>query len=128
MNYTEILDRVFTQVSYMLKKKYPDLYCTTKGENVGTSKFPTMYMYELQPLEVGNDLENATINAVQCTIEIQVYTKNNETLCKEIMSEATSEMKRFRFLVPAMPIVSTTDSISRGVARYRRIVGSGDTL
>ena len=128
MNYTEILDRVFTQVSYMLKKKYSDLNCTTKGENVGTSKFPTLYMYELQPLEVGNDLENATINAVQCTIEIQVYTKNNETLCKEIMSEATSEMKRFRFSIPAMPIVSTSDSVSSGVARYRRIVGSGDTL
>lgn len=128
MNYTEILDRVFTQVSYMLKKKYPDLNCTTKGENIGTSKFPTLYMYELPPLEMGNDLENATINAVQSTIEIQVYTKNNETLCKEIMSEATSEMKRFRFSVPTMPTVSTMDTISTGVARYRRIVGSGDTL
>ena len=128
MNYTEILDRVFTQVSYMLKKKYPDLNCTTKGENTGTSKFPTLYMYELPPLEMGNDLENATINAVQSTIEIQVYTKNNETLCKEIMSEATSEMKRFRFSVPTMPTVSTIDTISTGVARYRRIVGSGDTL
>lgn len=128
MNYTEILDRVFTQVSYMLKKKYPNLNCTTKGENVGTSKFPTMYMYELQPLEVGNDLENVTINAVQSTIEIQVYTKNDEALCKEIMSEATLEMKRFRFNVIAMPIVSTADSITSGVARYRRIVGSGDTL
>ena len=128
MNYTEILDRVFTQVSYMLKKKYPKLNCTTKGENIGDSQFPTLYMRELQPLEVGNDLENTTINAVQCTIEIQAYVKNNETLCKQIMSEAVSEMKRFRFSVVAMPLVDTDGDVSNGVARFRRIVGSGDTL
>lgn len=128
MNYTEILDRVFTQVSYMLKKEYPNLNCTTKGENLGSAKFPTLYMRELQPLEIGNDLENATINAVQSTIEIQVFTKNNETLCKQIMSEAVSEMKRFRFSVIAMPVADTEESITSGVARFRRIVGSGDTL
>jgi hypothetical protein len=127
MNYTEILDRVFTQVSYMLKKKYPKLNCTTKRENIGDSQFPTLYMSELQT-EVGNDLENVTINAVQSTIEIQAYTKNSETYCKEIMSEAVTEMKRFRFYVISMPTVTTSGEITTGVARFRRIVGSGDEL
>ena len=128
MNYTEILNRVFTQVSYMLKKKYPKLNCTSKGQNVGASQFPTVYMHELPPLEVGNDLENATINAVQSTIEIQVFTENNETLCQQIMNEAVLEMKRFRFSVVSMPIVDTDGDVSSGVARFRRLVGSGDTL
>lgn len=128
MNYTEILDRVFTQVSYMLKKKYPGLNCTTKGQNIGASQFPTLYMHELAPLEVGNDLENVTINAVQSTIEIQVFTENNETLCKQIMSEAVLEMKRFRFSVIAMPIVDTDGDVTSGVSRFRRLVGSGDIL
>lgn len=128
MEFSQILSRVFTQVSYQLKKKYSGLNCTTKGENLGEAKFPTLYMRELQALEIGNDLENATINAIQCTIEIQVFTKNDETKCKEIINAAVVEMKRFRFNVTAMPIVDTRDTVSTGIARFRRVVGSGDTL
>ena len=128
MEFNEILSRVFTQVTYMLKKKYKNLNCTTKGENVGTATFPTLYMRELPAVEMGNDLENKTINAVMCTIEIQVFTKDDETKCKAIINDAVSEMKRFSFNVTAMPIVETEDRISKGVARFRRMVGSSDNL
>lgn len=128
MEFGSILNRVFTQVSYMLKKTYTGLNCTTKGENVGTAQFPTMYMHELPAVEMANDLDNTTVNAVRCTIEIQVFTKNDETKCKSIMNDAVLEMKRFRFNVTAMPIVETENTISKGVARFSRIVGSGDTL
>lgn len=128
MEFSQILSRVFTQVSYQLKKKYSGLNCTTKGENLGEAKFPTLYMRELPAMEMGNDLENTTINAILCTIEIQVFTKNDETKCKEIMNQAVVEMKRFRFNTTAMPIVETRDTVSTGIARFRRVVGSGDTL
>ena len=128
MEFNEILSRVFTQVSYMMKKKYPALNCTTKGENVGTAQFPTLYMKELAAVEMGNDLDNTTVNAVMCTIEIQVFTKNDEAKCKDIMNDAVLEMKRFRFNVTAMPIVETNNYISSGVARFRRVVGNGDNL
>ena len=128
MEFSQILSKVFTQVSYMLKKKYSGLNCTTKGENLGEAKFPTLYMRELPAVEMGNDLDNTTINLIRCTIEIQVFTKDDETKCKEIMNQAVAEMKRFRFNVTAMPIVETNDTISRGVARFSRVVGSGDTL
>lgn len=128
MEFGSILNRIFTQVSYMLKKKYSALNCTTKGENVGQAQFPTMYMHELPAVETANDLDNTTINAIICTIEIQVFTKNNETMCKDIMNDAVLEMKRFRFNVTDMPIVDTSNYISKGVARFRRIVGSGDQL
>lgn len=128
MEFSSILNRVFTQVSYMLKKKYSTLNCTTKGENVGTAQFPTLYMKELPAVEIGNDLDNTTVNAVMCTIEIQVFTKNDEAKCKSIMNDAVLEMKRFRFNATAMPIVETNNYISSGVARFRRVVGSGDTL
>lgn len=128
MEFNEILSRVFTQVSYMMKKKYPALNYTTKGENVGNAQFPTLYMRELPAVEMANDLDNTTINAVLCTIEIQVFTKNDESACKQIINDAVLEMKRFRFNVTAMPIIETEDYISFGVARFRRMVGSGDTL
>ncbi|MBO4541947.1 MAG: hypothetical protein J5725_02065 [Bacteroidales bacterium] len=128
MEFGSILNRVFTQVSYMLKKKYTTLNCTTKGENIGNAKFPTMYMKELPAVEMANDLDNTTVNAILHTIEIQVYTKNDETMCKNIMNDAVLEMKRFRYNVTAMPIVETSDTVSTGVARFRRMVGSGDTL
>ena len=88
MEFNEILSRVFTQVTYMLKKKYKNLNSTTKGENVGTATFPTLYMRELPAVEMGNDLENKTINAIMCTIEIQVFTKDDETKCKSTHSSA----------------------------------------
>lgn len=128
MEFGSILNRVFTQVSYMLKKKYADLNCTTKGENIGNAQFPTMYMHELPAVETANDLDNTTVNAILCTIEIQVFTKNDETMCKSIMNDAVMEMKRFRFNVTAMPIVETSETVSKGVARFRRMVGSGDIL
>lgn len=128
MEFSQILSKVFTQVSYMLKKEYKNLNCTTKGENIGKAEFPTLYMRELQAIETGQDLENATINAIICTIEIQVYTKNDEALCKKIMYDAVSEMKRFLFDATAMPIIETQDTVTMGFARFRRLVGSGDQL
>ena len=128
MEFSQILSRIFTQVSYMMKKKYSTLNCTTKGENLGDAKLPTLYMRELPAIETANDLDNTTVNSILCTIEIQVFTKNDETLCKALMNDAVVEMKRFRFNVTAMPVVETQDTVSKGVARFRRMVGSGDIL
>ena len=126
--FSKIQGKVFNQVQYMLKKTYPSLKCTTKNENETPADFPTLYLHELQPLEVGQDLTNDTVNAIRCTIEIQVWTNTTEADCRKIISSAVDEMKRFRFNISAMPMVQTTDKISWGVIRCTRIIGDGDDI
>ncbi len=126
--FSQIQSKVFTQVQYMLKKKYPKLICTTTNESETPAKFPTLYLHELQPLEVGQDLQNESVNAIKCTIEIQVWTNTTETDCRNILDSAILEMKRFRFNISAMPIVQMSDKIAWGVIRCTRVIGNGDSL
>ena len=126
--FSKVQSKVFTQVSYMLKKTYTKLNCTTSNESETPSKFPTLYLHELAPLEVGQDLTNESINAIKCTMEIQVWTNTTETDCRNILTDATLEMKRLNFNITAMPIVQTTDKISWGVIRCTRIIGNSDEI
>lgn len=106
---------------------YPDLKCTTVSQNTVVN-FPTLYLHELQPVEAGNDLDNTTVNAVLSTIEIQVWSNESEKHCKDILTAAIVEMKRLRFNVTMFPNVTTDNKIAWGVARFRRMIGAGDSL
>lgn len=127
--FASIEARVFNTVSYRLKRALnlsdKDIKCTTNGQSNSTAVFPTFYLHELSPIETGQDLENKTINAVTETIETIVYTKNRQQ-CKKIINEVVVQMKALGFDVTMMPIITTDDNVYDGVARFRRIVGSGD--
>lgn len=129
--FAEIESNVFTQVSYMLAERtdapYPDLNCTTVSQNTMVH-FPTLYLHELQPVEAGNDLVNESVNAVLSTIEIQVWTNVSEKDCKDIITAAVLEMKRLGYNVTMFPSVQTDSKIAWGAARFRRMVGSCDSL
>lgn len=121
--------KIFNIVSYRLKRALnmsdKDIKCTTDGQSNSTAVFPTFYLHELSPVEFGQDITNKTINAITETIEIIVYTKNRQQ-CKKIINEAVVQMKALGFDVTMMPIITTDDNVYSGVARFRRIVGSGD--
>lgn len=126
--YMQIQSKVFTQVQYMMKKKYPTLKCTTKNENGLPASFPTMFLHELEPIESGQDLTNESVNAVLSTIEIQVWTNTTETECRKIISEAVTQMKALQFNIIAMPVVQINDKIAWGTIRCRRMIGNGDKI
>lgn len=129
--FAEIESNVFTQVSYMLVERtdapYPELNCTTVSQNT-VVHFPTLYLHELQPVEAGNDLLNESVNAVLSTIEIQVWSNVSEKDCKDIITAAVLEMKRLGYNVTMFPSVQTDSKIAWGAARFRRMVGSCDSL
>ena len=129
--FAEIESNVFTQVSYMLVERtdapYPELNCTTVSQNT-VVRFPTLYLHELQPVEAGNDLLNESVNAVLSTIEIQVWSNVSEKDCKDIITAAVLEMKRLGYNVTMFPSVQTDSKIAWGAARFRRMVGSCDSL
>ena len=129
--FSKIEESVLTQLDYMLAQRadapFPNLVVTSANQNQVTA-FPTLYIHELTPVETGNDLENQTINAVIETIEIQIWTNETEEECRRLMSAAIIEMKRMRFDCTAFPSIQTYNKIAFGIARFRRIIGSGDTL
>lgn len=129
--FANIEESVLTQLDYMLAQRtdapYPSLVVTSANQNQVTA-FPTLYIHELSPVEAGNDLNNQTINAVLETIEIQIWTNETEAECRQLMSAAIVEMKRMRFNCTAFPNIQTDNKIAFGIARFRRMIGSGDTL
>lgn len=129
--FAEIESRIFTQISYMLTERenapYPDMKCTTVSQNTVVN-FPTMYIHELQPVEMGNDLVNQTVNAVLSTFEIQVWDNVSEKNCRDILTASILEMKKLGFNVTMFPNVTTDSKIAWGVARFRRMIGAEDTL
>ena len=129
--FAKIESSVFTQIEYMLALRkdapFPKLKCTTVSQNEVT-QFPTLYLHELQPVEAGMDLTNESVNAVLCTIEIQVWTNTMELDCKNILAAAILEMKRLGFNVTMFPSITTNSKIRWGVARFRRMIGNGDAI
>lgn len=130
--YMEILDNVFSYLEYTLEEKGVDIYCTTEmgktsvDEDGKPNLFPTMYIHELQPIERGQDLTNTSVNAVLSTMEIQIYTKTKSE-CKTYCGLVTECMKELNFNITMMPVITYGDDYYVGIARYRRLVGSGDT-
>lgn len=129
--FAKLEESVLTQLDYMLAQRadapFPSLVVTSANQNQVTA-FPTLYIHELSPVEAGNDLNNQSINAVIETIEIQIWTNETEEECRRLMSAAIVEMKRMRFNCTSFPNIQTENKVAFGVARFRRIIGSADTL
>ena len=123
--YSGIEAKVFNQLQYMLKKEYPNLKCRTTSEVITPAEFPTLYLHEKQE-ETGRDVYNDNVNAVYSTIYVRVWTNTTETECKEILSAATRELKRFRYNVQNLPTTTLMNKIAFGEIMARRIIGSGD--
>ena len=128
--FSQIQSKVNTQVTYMLKKKYPNLKCTTSNENETPASFPTLYLHELPALEMGQDLTNDAVNGIRCTIEIQVWANGSkaEIDCRNILNDAALEMKRLFFNISTFPSVETTNKIAWGVIRCSRVIGADDGI
>ena len=130
--YEQIEDNILSYVKTVLngkgyKPRITSILDKTVVDDDGVpKKFPTVYFHSLQPAEVGNDLENTDINAILTTIEIQVFS-NDYNECQSLWSLTLDCMKSLRFNVPMLPITSKMGDYFSSVARYRRVVGAGDS-
>lgn len=127
--YAELESRLFTIFRTRLAAKIYNVKCTTKDQQIIERNFPMVYFHELEQMEIGNDLDNTSINAVNETIQIQVYAKNDED-CRNITTESVVQMKKLRFNINAMPIYTHSEDgrISLSVFRATRVYGGGDNL
>ena len=129
--YEQVESRILTLVRYRMQKALTGktsktIKFTTESESNDSPYFPTCYIHGLQPMETGGDLEGTTINAIISTMEVQVFCRDRQE-CWLIINEAVYQMKKLAFTVTAMPIVTTPNGVAQGVARFRRVIGAGDT-
>ena len=131
--FSEIESTIFTHLSYRLVERvgapYPELNCTTSSQSESLENvddFPAIYIHLLPPLEMGNDLTNETVNALNVTMELQVFSDDSEDQCRKIMATAIQEMKLLHFNVNMFPDPQTNDKKYFAIARFSRIVGNGD--
>lgn len=131
--FSEIESTIYTHLQYRLAGEYdapfPNLNCTTSSQNESlenVSDFPTLYIHMLPPLEIGNDLTNEDVCAINATIELQVFSDKSESECRKIMSSAILEMKVLHFNVAMLPDPQTADKKYYAIARFNRVIASGD--
>lgn len=91
-----------------------------------------MFFNQIDNSSTADDLDNNE-NAVNTTVEITIYTKGETklTTAKNIMKLADAKMRElgFRRMYGPVQITNVSDtSICRYLARFTRIIGSGDTI
>lgn len=111
----------------ILKGKYPSInFVTTDSPQKSATEFPTVYIHELPGVEAGQDLEAKTINAVLYSMQAEVTTNESQASAREVMQEVAKQFKTLGFTVTAMPEIQNLAEVYRMVARFQRMIGSGD--
>lgn len=129
--FMEIESTILTYLQHVLvdvaDAPFPDLQCTTTNQNISDIDiFPTLYVHLLPPTEVGNDLYNVDIPAINATFELQVFSDKSEIHCRKIITKCIQEMKKLHFNVPMFPDPQSNNRKYFAIARFNRIIASGD--
>lgn len=131
--YDKIESYILTILKYELVQKpsaaFPKLTCTTSNQEESlelVGDFPTMYVHMLPPYEVGRDLTNVTVNGINCTFELTVYSDKSEKECRNIITAGIQQMKKLHFNVETFPDPRTSDKKYIAITRLNRVIASGD--
>lgn len=123
-----VFSRINAKATSKLKTKYPDISFTTSDKVSKNPKFPNVYVHLLGSPEIGNDLENNTINGVEATFQIETTDNQSQSRAKDVMNTVVGIVKEMRFSIVSMPEMKNTDSAYRCVMRCRRTIGNLDIL
>lgn len=128
---SELEPRIFTIVKSSLLDngiltRYPTLQFVTPGKRYVPSDFPTIWLREIQGVEMGQDLDNTTINEVSENIQVDVISLERQ-ISKRIMGEVVREFKKLRFEISSMPLSHEDDLKAYCFARFSRVIAMGDS-
>ena len=100
LDLTAVESIVATQLEYRLNSillsQYPNLNITTEQKD-NPSVFPNVYIHEENSREVGNDIDNRTLNAVESYIHIVVSTNTSQAESKIVKNAVLDVMKYLRY-------------------------------
>lgn len=115
------------KVPKIIGDKYPNMSFTTEISDK-TPSFPNVYVHEMDPTELGQDLGNQRIHAVRASFQIEVTTNTSKADAREVAIACISVLKSLRFSVSTLPIYTKINNVHRFVFRVRRIIANGDTF
>lgn len=126
-----VFTRIYDGISDRIKTKYDMSYTnfSTESSIPKDATFPFVYIHLLPAIERFDDLNGITLNGGLFTVQVDITDDSDPSISKEIMDEVVFIMKGMRFKTIAMPEFQyDSSSLFRQTARFRRLIGSGDTL
>lgn len=109
---------------------YPKLALTSKDVSDEPPSFPCLFVNSLGEPTEGSDFQNNQCY-ITSTIELQSYSAESpdgsQTEARQIMDKAGDEMLSMGYQLIAGPY-QDNKGYFRTIARFRRLVGSGDKL
>lgn len=92
------------------------------------SEFPTLNVNSLGEPQAEDDLDMSEQNAIISTIELKAYTNTKLTDARNLIDKAGDVMIGMRYRLVYGPVALSDTSPFCVVARFQRLVGSGDIL
>ena len=127
--FAQVSGVLFTHfVTRMKKLTNKKIKYTQSNSDISPTSLPAIHFQEVEPVEVGSDIDNTGIHAVRETIQLTVYGNGQMSEVKDIMSKGVVCMKQMRFNMTGMPVYTTNHDIKQGVARFRRLIGASDII
>ena len=122
-----ITTQLKVRVPILTNNKFPNMSFSNEVSDQ-TPSFPNVFIQELEPSELGMDLENNSIHAIRDTIQVSVSTNTSKADARTVTNACMAALKALRYTVVMLPIYTKDNNIHRFVLRTRRVVGAGDTF
>lgn len=120
-------NRVLTNIKTAESGICPNITATNSDSPPG---FPALMVDQIDNPDTAEDLEN-TENAVESVIELQSYSNKNLTESRKIINTACDAMRQMgyrRRMGPKQVANAAGKNIFRMVARFSRVIGSGEEI
>jgi hypothetical protein len=128
---SQVFDTIKKKSTPYLLEKYPDINFTSSAVTERPPSFPCVEITELQGMERGQTLENDVVPAYMATFQVNVYSEaqQGKAVARDVMGEIVVHFKKdLRFNITGMPVYTNFNGIHRYSARFRRMIGSCDTI
>ena len=81
-----ITTQLKVRVPILTDNRYPNMSFSNEITDE-TPSFPNVYIHELEPSEIGNDIANNKIHALRDTIQIEVSSNTSKADAKKALDE-----------------------------------------
>lgn len=125
---TIVFSKIKAILNPKLKTKYSKISFTTSDKVSSEPDFPNVYVHMMNSPETGDNLEDTLINGIIATFQIETNDNQSQGRAKDVMNEVVQVMKGMHFTMTMSPEFSNTKNTYRCIARFRRTIGSSDTL
>lgn len=129
---TLIKSKVFTNIQRKgrekLQKKYPNINFTTSGRTATKPKFPNVYVQKMQGKAIGKTLEDAKVNGVISSFQIDVTTNTNQNDADNVADVIADIMIDMGYDMIGDPFPDDSEDVYRNTSRWQMTIGYNDKL